>query len=115
MDAVERYLRSNETYRLDSPQPAPGSDAVDDFLFVSHQGSASSSPPPRWCCCGRAGIPARLVTGFGYGQPASPGRRVMLASDAHAWVEVWYPGVGWSPSDPTAGAALAPASPAVRR
>ena len=32
----------------------------------------------------------------------------MLASDAHAWGEVSYPGVGWSPSDPTAGAALAP-------
>src|SRR5207249_9322918 len=38
VDAVERYLRSNATYRLDSPLPAPGEDAVDDFLFVSHQG-----------------------------------------------------------------------------
>src|SRR5262249_29777519 len=38
VDAVERYLRSTETYRLDSPLPAPGADAVDDFLFVSHQG-----------------------------------------------------------------------------
>jgi hypothetical protein len=35
---------------------------------------------------------------------------VLLASDAHAWVEVWYPTIGWSASDPTAGAALAPAN-----
>jgi protein-glutamine gamma-glutamyltransferase len=50
------------------------------------------------------GIPARLVTGFGYGTPIGDGSRLYRASDAHAWVEVWYPGVGWSDSDPTAGA-----------
>ena len=104
VDAVERYLRSNETYLLDSPQPAIGSDAVDDFLFVSHQGFCEQFASAEVVLLRARGIPARLVTGFGYGQPASPGRRVMLASDAHAWVEVWYPGVGWSPSDPTAGA-----------
>jgi protein-glutamine gamma-glutamyltransferase len=110
VDAVERYLRTNETYRLDSPQPAAGTDAVDDFLFVSHQGFCEQFASAEVVLLRARGIPARLVTGFGYGQPASPGRRVMLSSDAHAWVEVWYPSVGWSPSDPTAGAALAPAA-----
>lgn len=31
----------------------------------------------------------------------------MRARNSHAWVEVWYPGVGWVASDPTASAALA--------
>ncbi len=108
VSAVERYLRSNETYRLDSPVPSPGQDPVDDFLFDSHQGFCEQFASAEVVLLRARGIPARLATGFAYGQPAPAGRRLMLASDAHAWVEVWYPGVGWSSSDPTAGAALAP-------
>jgi len=109
VDAVERYLRSNETYRLDSPVPGPGEDPVDDFLFVSHEGFCEQFASAAVVLLRSRGIPARLVSGFGYGQPAPGGRRVMLASDAHAWLEVYYPGIGWSASDPTAGARLAPA------
>jgi transglutaminase-like putative cysteine protease len=111
VEAVERYLRDNETYRLDSPVPALGQDAVDDFLFVSRQGFCEQFASAAVVLLRAEGIPARLVTGFGYGQPAPNGRRVMLTSDAHAWVEVWYPGLGWSSSDPTAGAAPAVAGP----
>jgi hypothetical protein len=61
-----------------------------------------------------AGIPARLVTGYSHGDVTSePGEQVMRGTDAHAWVQVWYPGVGWVNSDPTAAAVLpAPAPPA---
>ena len=34
----------------------------------------------------------------------SDGFRTMRRSDAHAWVEVWFPGVGWVTSDPTPAA-----------
>ncbi|MFI5100380.1 MAG: transglutaminase family protein, partial [Actinomycetes bacterium] len=112
VDAVERYLRSNETYRLDAPVPPAGEDPVDDFLFDSHQGFCEQFASAEVVLLRARGIPARLVTGFAYGQPAPNGRRLMLASDAHAWVEVWYPGLGWASSDPTAGAALAVAGPA---
>ncbi len=113
VDAVERYLRSNETYRLDAPVPPAGEDPVDDFLFDSHQGFCEQFASAEVVLLRARGIPARLVTGFAYGQPAPNGRRLMLASDAHAWVEVWYPGLGWASSDPTAGAALAVAEPDV--
>ena len=49
------------------------------------------------------GVPARLATGY------LPGERDRLsgvwkvrASDAHAWVEVWFPESGWQAFDPTA-------------
>jgi len=105
--SVEDYLRSHETYRLDSPLPAPGADAVDDFLFVSHTGFCEQFASAEVVLLRAVGIPTRLVSGFGYGTPDGTGTRLFRVSDAHAWAEVWYPGDGWSPSDPTAGARLA--------
>ncbi len=50
------------------------------------------------------GIPTRLVTGYGPGQrnPLT-GYFEVKQSDAHAWLEVYYPGVGWVHYDPTFG------------
>jgi transglutaminase-like putative cysteine protease len=107
VSAVETYLRTHEKYQLDSPVPAPGADAVDDFLFTSHTGFCEQFASAEVVLLRASGVPARLVTGLAYGTPTATGERRMLVSNAHAWVEVWYPGVGWSPSDPTAGAQLA--------
>jgi protein-glutamine gamma-glutamyltransferase len=105
--AVETYLRANEKYQLDSPVPAPGADAVDDFLFTSNAGFCEQFASAEVVLLRSRGIPARMVTGLAYGTPEADGMRRLLVSDAHAWVEVWYPGIGWSPSDPTAGSTLA--------
>jgi hypothetical protein len=54
------------------------------------------------------GVPARLATGY------VPGERDRVSgvwnvkgSDAHAWVEVWFPLTGWQAFDPTAEVPLA--------
>ncbi len=106
--AVEAYLRGHEQYQLDSPLPPPGADAVDDFLFTSHLGFCEQFASAEVVLLRASGVPARMVTGLAYGTPLADGQRRMLVSDSHAWVEVYYPGVGWSPSDPTAGSTLAP-------
>jgi transglutaminase-like putative cysteine protease len=50
----------------------------------------------------KAGIPARLVEGFLPGRlDVATGREVVLTSSAHAWVEVFFPGIGWYKFDPT--------------
>ena len=62
------------------------------------------------------GIPARFVTGYAGGDSnVDPGERVFRGSDAHAWVQVFYPGVGWVSSDPTAGATLQTNAPSLRQ
>jgi hypothetical protein len=104
--AVETYLGAHATYRLDSPVPPPGADAVDHFLFEAHTGFCEQFAAAEVVLLRASGVPARLATGFAGGTAAGD-HRTLLGSDAHAWVEVWYPGIGWSSSDPTAGARLA--------
>ena len=47
-------------------------------------------------------IPARFVQGFLPGQPDATGKSFTVRShDAHAWVQVYFPGYGWVDFDPT--------------
>jgi transglutaminase-like putative cysteine protease len=112
VSAVENYLRANEKYNLDSPGPKAGDDAVDDFVFVSHQGFCEQFATAAVVMLRSAGVPARLVTGYAFGtvNPADPRHVIYRGNDAHAWVQVYYPGVGWVNSDPTASATLATSS-----
>ena len=49
-----------------------------------------------------AGIPARYVTGFLPGEYNDVGGDyIVRESDAHAWVEVYFPDYGWITFDPT--------------
>jgi len=110
--AIDTYLQTHETYDLNSPRPAAGVNAVDDFLFVSGRGFCEQFASAAVVLLRSLGIPARLVTGFVQGDVSSfPGQRIMRGSDAHAWIQVWYPGVGWESSDPTAGSVATGAVP----
>jgi hypothetical protein len=104
--AIEAYLHAHERYRLDSPVPAKGADAVDDFLFVSHEGFCEHFASAEAVLLRAVGVPARVVTGFSGGTPEGP-ERILLGSDAHAWVQVGVGGDQWVWTDPTAGATLA--------
>ncbi|MBV9485147.1 MAG: transglutaminase domain-containing protein, partial [Frankiaceae bacterium] len=108
---IETYLRGNETYTLDSPVPGSGDDAVSDFLFRDHAGFCEQFASAEAVMLRTLGVPTRLVSGLAYGTRDRTGR-LYTAANAHAWVEVYYPGVGWSPSDPTAGATPEAASAA---
>jgi transglutaminase-like putative cysteine protease len=116
VNAVEDYLRSNETYNLNSPVPKVGDDAVDDFLFVSHQGFCEQFATAAVIMLRSQGIPARFVTGYVNGDTSvDAGERVFRDSDAHAWVQVFYPGRGWVNSDPTGGSVLKKNAPSLRQ
>ena len=49
------------------------------------------------------GIPARYVEGYRV-SPDPSGVTVLTGEDAHAWVEVYFSGLGWVSFDPTAAA-----------
>jgi len=104
--AIERHLRATARYDLDSPVPDEGEDAVDDFLFESHEGFCEHFASAEAVLLRSVGVPARVVTGFAGGTRRGD-VRVMTGADAHAWVQVNVGGSRWVWTDPTAGATLA--------
>ncbi len=102
--AIEAELARRMTYTLDSPVPPSGADTVDDVLFVSRSGFCEHFASAEVVLLRAAGIPARMAIGFSGGTPVDDQLRTIKRSDAHAWVEVWFPGIGWVNSDPTPSA-----------
>lgn len=74
---------------------------LDAFLFKDRTGSCQHFAGAAALLLRLAGVPARVAVGFGPGVAGSDGRWVVRDRDAHAWVEVWYQGLGWVVFDPT--------------
>ncbi len=53
-----------------------------------------------------ADIPSRVVLGYMHPVPDTSGNFTVTTTDAHAWVEAYFQGVGWVPFDPTPIAGL---------
>ncbi len=107
--AVQTWLQTNTRYDLTVPREPNGVDAVDHFLFETRRGFCEHIASAMAVLLRARGIPTRIVTGYG------PGRRNPFTgyyevrnADAHAWVEVYYPGAGWIAYDPTFGVPAAP-------
>ncbi|HUF99461.1 MAG TPA: transglutaminaseTgpA domain-containing protein [Ilumatobacter sp.] len=105
--AYERWIGANVEYDLSAPLPAPGADAVDDFLFNTQLGFCEQIASALTIMLRTQGVPARLATGYAAGErDRIAGVYEVRASDAHAWVEVWFPESGWQAFDPTASVPL---------
>lgn len=101
------WLAANVEYDLDAPLPDPGEDAVHDFLFDSRRGFCEQIASALTVMLRTQGVPARLATGYLPGdRDRVAGVFEVRASDAHAWVEVWFPESGWQAFDPTASVPL---------
>lgn len=102
--AVRDYLLTTYPYDYFPPPQAPNTDAVDQFLFVDQRGVCEHFVSAMVVMLRAIGIPARFVVGYGSGTyNAITGYYEVRANDAHAWVEVFFPGVEWVPFDPTPG------------
>ena len=101
--AFEDWMRKNTKYTLDIPALPLGEDTVDRYLFVDRRGFCQQIASSLAVLLRLQGVPARLATGFAPGRWNHDTQSFdVRASDAHAWVEVWFPGVGWQGFDPTA-------------
>ena len=101
--AIERWLSTERTYSLDVAD-AGRTDPLAAFLFDDMAGHCEYFATAMVLLARSAGIPARFVAGYIGGEQSRFSDRVTVRqSDAHAWTEVYFPGVGWVPFDPTPG------------
>jgi transglutaminase-like putative cysteine protease len=101
--AIEAYLRTFP-YTLDLPSPKLDRDVVDYFLFDLRQGYCDYYATSMVVLARAAGMPARLAVGYHTGTYDEVNHRyVVTEADAHAWVEIYFPGYGWIEFEPTAG------------
>lgn len=101
--AVDLHLRGF-SYSLE--QEPSSDDPLSSFLFDVKSGHCEYFASAMTVLLRAGGIPARMVTGFYGGTRTEAGNYyVVRQGDAHAWVEVYFPGVGWAVFDPTPAAA----------
>ena len=112
IEAIEAWMAGHIRYTTDIPPLAPGVDAVTSFLFGSRLGYCEQISTATVVMLRSLHIAARETVGYVPG-PYDPITDLydVQAKDAHAWVQVWFPGYGWQSFDPTAAVPLANPSP----
>jgi transglutaminase-like putative cysteine protease len=125
-EAITRYLRANIEYEETIPAVPTDTEAVEWLLFDYTKGFCNYYATTEIMMLRALGIPARLAVGYAQG-----GRMYIIAAeevnrlelqlddgnqetagaigeyyevrqkDAHAWPEVYFPGIGWVEFEPT--------------
>jgi protein-glutamine gamma-glutamyltransferase len=98
---IEAYLIAHYAYTLDLSGPRV-KDPLVNFLFVRRSGHCEYFASAMVVMLRAEGIPARYITGFLPGEYNDlGGDYIVRESDAHTWVEAFFPGYGWMTFDPT--------------
>jgi transglutaminase-like putative cysteine protease len=103
---IETYLRITYGYDESIAGPSNGQDAVDYFLFQEKKGYCEYFASAMVVMLRELNVPSRVVAGFRevpFDQDA--GGYLYTEKQAHTWVEVYFPGYGWIPFEPTPGVA----------
>lgn len=107
LNQIRQCLSSETTYTEMMPQIPEGEDPVRWFLTEGKQGNDVYYAAAATEAFRAYGIPARYVEGYYLSadqiQKEESGTNTLTGADAHAWVEVYFDGVGWLPLDTTPG------------
>jgi protein-glutamine gamma-glutamyltransferase len=104
--ALEQYLSTHFGYTLQLPRSLPR-DPLANFLFERKTGHCEYFASSMAVMLRSLRIPSRIVTGFRGGEFNDlTGQYLVRASDAHSWVEAYFPGSGWVSFDPTPAGGL---------
>jgi TgpA N-terminal domain/Transglutaminase-like superfamily/Domain of unknown function (DUF4129) len=100
--ALQDFFTGPDSRFRYSLQTAPGNgdDALVEFLTVGRTGYCEQFASAMAVMLRAVGIAARVAVGFTGGTDFGEYRSIRT-SDAHAWVEAYFPGAGWVTFDPT--------------
>lgn len=109
--AITRYLRENIEYAPSVPEAPFNTDPLEWILFEHKQAYCVYYASIEIVMLRSLGIPARMAVGFAQGEetrsglPEEPDEATntftVQKRNAHAWPEVYFPGVGWVEFEPT--------------
>lgn len=102
--AIVDQIQKENNYSLSPGLTPKGSDFVEYFLFENHRGYCMHFASSAAALLRSAGIPARYVEGYVI-YPSDFSNQDEWAnipdSRSHAWVEIYYSGLGWIPIEAT--------------
>jgi hypothetical protein len=112
VESLIGWIGAHTRYSTNIPPLPAGADTVNEFLFGDRVGFCEQISTSLAVMLRSLGIPTREVVGYVPG-PYNPLTDLyeVKADDAHAWVQVWFPGYGWQNFDPTAVVPLANPAP----
>jgi hypothetical protein len=120
--AITQWLRANIEYVDSVPVPPSDAEPIDWMLFDLGQAFCNYYATAEIMMLRSLGIPARLAVGYAQGEESSTNLLLDIdsekedvleglvqdsrfftvrQSDAHAWPEVYFPGIGWVEFEPT--------------
>jgi protein-glutamine gamma-glutamyltransferase len=98
---VHRYLLDGDRFRYTTNPPHPGPFPLLDFLLRDRAGDCQHFASAAALLLRLAGVPSRVGVGFATGTRQPDGRYNVRDTDAHAWIEVYFHGIGWVAFNPT--------------
>jgi transglutaminase-like putative cysteine protease len=99
--AIEAVLRKLP-YTLDVPPPPKDREVVSWFLNDLGKGYCDYFASAMVVLARLSGVPARLAIGYAAGNyDRQTDQYTVTEMDAHSWAEVYFPGFGWIPFEPT--------------
>ena len=96
---IEQWLEQNKEYSLDITRPE--GNIADAFIFEMEQGYCVYYATAMTAMLRTLEVPARFTVGYTTGQPVADNQWVIRGFNSHAWVEVFFPEIGWVSLDPT--------------
>ena len=103
---LEQWFRNTGGFTYEEQPDAPSGDQppLAEFVLEGRRGYCQHYAGSMALMMRLLGVPARVAAGFVPGDYNEElDQWTVTDRDAHTWVEVWFPGFGWLPFDPTPG------------